>query len=117
FDLLLEPSVIYTPLVLEATSTGAVRSAAHITGGGIPGNLPRALPEGTGAVIDTSTWERPQVFDLIEGRGVPRDEMFRVFNMGIGFCLVVARDSAEEVLRLGGSLVGEVVAGSGVSLQ
>lgn len=117
FDLLLEPSVIYTPLVLEATSTGAVRSAAHITGGGIPGNLPRALPEGTGAVIDTSTWERPQVFDLIEERGVPRDEMFRVFNMGIGFCLVVARDSAEEVLLLGGSLVGEVVAGSGVSLQ
>lgn len=117
FDLLLEPSVIYSPLVLEAVATGAVRSAAHITGGGIPGNLPRALPDGIGAVIDTATWSRPPVFDLIEERGVPRAEMFEVFNMGIGFCLVVDGEAAEEVVGLGGSVIGEVVAGSGVTLR
>src|SRR5690606_40483410 len=84
FDRLRAPSVIFAPLLLEMAATGAVRSAAHVTGGGIPGNPPRALPEGLGAVVDTSTWERPPVFDLLEERGVTRDEMFRVFNMGIG---------------------------------
>lgn len=117
FDLLLDPSVIYAPLVLEMMATGAVRSAAHVTGGGIPGNLPRALPEGLGAVVDTSTWERPPVFDLLEERGVTRDEMFRVFNMGIGFCLVVDADRVEDVTGLGGSVIGEIVLGSGVRLQ
>src|SRR5690606_28742734 len=84
FDMLLEPSVIYTPRVLQATASGAVRSAAHIPGGGIPGNLVRALPEGLGAVVDTSTWEVPTVFELLGYAGVARDELFRVFNMGIG---------------------------------
>lgn len=117
FDMLLEPSVIYAPRVLQAMATGAVRSAAHITGGGIPGNLVRALPEGLGAVVDTSAWEVPTVFELLGYAGVTRDELFRVFNMGIGFCLIVERESAEEVLRLGGSVIGEVVSGSGVGLQ
>lgn len=116
-DLLLDPSVIYAPLVLEMAATGAVRSAAHVTGGGIPGNLPRALPEGLGAVVDTSTWERPPVFDLLEECGVTRDEMFRVFNMGIGFCLVVDADRVEDVTGLGDSVIGEIVQGSGVRLQ
>ncbi len=117
FDLLLEPSVIYAPQVLRAVATGSVRSAAHITGGGIPGNLPRALPEGLGAVIDTATWLRPPVFDLIEERGVPRAEMFEVFNMGIGFCLVADREAVNEVLSVGGSVIGEVVARPGVDLR
>ncbi len=117
FDMLLEPSVIYAPRVLQAMATGAVRSAAHITGGGIPGNLVRALPEGLGAVVDTSAWEVPTVFELLGYAGVTRDELFRVFNMGIGFCLIVERESAEEVLRLAGSVIGEVVSGSGVGLQ
>lgn len=114
---LLEPSVIYAPRVMEAVATGAVHAAAHITGGGIPGNLPRALPDGLGAVIDTATWERPAVFDLMAGRGVPEDEMYRVFNMGIGFCLVVDADRVEDVTGLGGSVIGEIVLGSGVRLQ
>src|SRR5690606_41246470 len=70
-----------------------------------------------GAVVDTSTWERPPVFDLLEERGVTRDEMFRVFNMGIGFCLVVDADRVEDVTGLGGSVIGEIVLGSGVRLQ
>jgi phosphoribosylformylglycinamidine cyclo-ligase len=96
-ETLLEPSVIYSPAVLAAVATGGVRSAAHITGGGLPGNLPRALPETLGAEIDTSTWEIPQVFSTIAAHGVDRDEMFRVFNMGIGFVLLVDPEHLEAV--------------------
>lgn len=119
FDMLLEPSVIYTPRVLQATASGAVRSAAHITGGGIPGNLVRALPEGLGAVVDTSTWEVPTVFELLGYAGVARDELFRVFNMGIGFCLVMDPARVDDVLKVVGpaTVIGEVVSGSGVSLR
>lgn len=119
FDMLLEPSVIYSPAVLRAVATGAVRSAAHITGGGIPGNLPRALPERLGAVVDTAAWEVPTVFELLGYAGVARDELFRVFNMGIGFCLVVDPARVDDVLRVVGpaTVIGEVVAGSEVTLR
>lgn len=119
FDMLLAPSVIYAPSVLRAVATGAVHSAAHITGGGIPGNLVRAIPDGLGAAVDTSTWEVPTVFELLAHAGVVREEMFRVFNMGIGFCLVVDPARVDDVLRVVGpaTVIGEVVAGSGVTLR
>lgn len=119
FDMLLEPSVIYAPSVLRAAATGAVRSAAHITGGGIPGNLSRALPDGLGAVVDTASWDVPTVFELIGYAGVSRDELFRVFNMGIGFCLIVDPARVDEVLEVVGpaTVIGEVAAGSGVNLR
>jgi len=94
---LLQPSVIYAPAVLSAIATGGVNAAAHITGGGLPGNVPRALPPGLGAEIDSSTWEVPEVFDLIGRHGVEREEMFRVFNMGIGFVLVVGPGKLDAV--------------------
>ena len=72
--------------------------SAHITGGGIPGNLNRALPKTLDAVVDSSTWEVPSVFKFIQERGgIEKDEMFRAFNMGVGMVLIV-RNSAEELV-------------------
>jgi len=91
-DELLRPSVIYTPAVLAVRRDlgEALHACAHITGGGIVGNLPRALPGGLGAVLDRSTWNEPQVFAEIARLGpVAEDEMDRVFNRGIGMTLVL----------------------------
>lgn len=118
-DELLEPSVVYSPSVLAASRL--IRSAAHITGGGLPGNLPRALPEGLGALIDTDTWEPPEIFAEIEGRGVPEEEMYRAFNMGIGFCVMTRpADAPELVDRLSAHdarVIGSVTAGHGARLK
>jgi phosphoribosylformylglycinamidine cyclo-ligase len=97
-DVLLQPSVIYSPEVVAAAAEGGVRSAAHVTGGGLAANLSRALPEGLGADIDTTSWERPAVFDLVADRGVPEEEMRTTFNLGIGFCLVVDPKRVDEVV-------------------
>jgi len=94
-----------------------LRGIAHITGGGIPGNVPRVLPEGLGARIDRSVWETPPLFRLIQERGnIAEEEMYRTFNMGIGIVLAVAAADAEAVRsQLPGTLVvGEVVRGKGV---
>ena len=96
-DALLAPSVIYSPSVLDAVDTGGAHAAAHITGGGIAANLARALPEGFGVTVDTSTWEPPEVFALVAASGVDEEEMFRTFNMGIGFTLVVEAGSVDRV--------------------
>jgi phosphoribosylformylglycinamidine cyclo-ligase len=95
---LLQPSVIYSPLVLDVIDGGGVHAAAHITGGGIAANLARSLPEGMGAVIEADAWEPPPVFASIAERGVDQGEMFRTFNMGIGFCLVVAPPDLGRIL-------------------
>jgi phosphoribosylformylglycinamidine cyclo-ligase len=119
-DALLTPHRCYygelKPL-LVALPEAPLRGIAHITGGGIPGNVPRILPEGLGARIDKSTWEVPPLFRLIQGRGnVAEEEMYRTFNMGIGIVLAVAPDGVEAVCaQLPEALVvGEVVSGSGV---
>lgn len=121
FDVFLEPSVLYSPSTLELVEQGDVNAAAHITGGGIIENLPRAIPDGLGARVDTSTWEPPPVFTLIEERGVGRNEMFRTFNMGIGFCLIVDPANAPGVVSgLGAtaaSVIGEIIPGAGVVLE
>lgn len=97
-----------------------IHSMAHITGGGLPGNLNRALPPTVNAVIDTSTWEIPAVFTVLEAAGnVPRDEMFRVFNMGVGMVAVAPPARAVEIIGsarvagVTGWVVGEVRAGTG----
>jgi phosphoribosylformylglycinamidine cyclo-ligase len=120
---LLEPSVIYAPAVLAAVAVGGVRSAAHVTGGGIPGNLLRALPDGLRAAVDRSTWDEPAVFAAIRGRGVSDRVMIETFNLGIGFCLVVAPDAAERIVTTvtgrghEAGVVGRVVPGErGVDL-
>ena len=99
----------------------ALHAAAHITGGGFVGNLPRVLPTGMGAVIDRAAWTPGPLFDYLATAGnVTVDEMYRVFNMGIGFCLIVAADRANEIAKqcqAAGEpalLIGEVVAEEGL---
>jgi phosphoribosylformylglycinamidine cyclo-ligase len=118
-DELLRPSVIYTPavLALRAALGDALHACAHITGGGIVGNLPRVLPDGLGAVLDRSTWREPQVFAEIERLGaVAEDEMDRVFNRGVGMALVIDAGSTAAALRAleeagqAATVIGEVEA-------
>ncbi|SEQ74277.1 phosphoribosylformylglycinamidine cyclo-ligase [Solimonas aquatica] len=116
-DALLAPTEIYVKPVLKLLEQGIpVRGMAHITGGGITGNLPRCFPKGIGAVVDTQSWTRPAIFDwLQEQGGVEQEEMWRVFNCGVGFVLVLPRARANEALaslrksRLKPWLLGEVV--------
>ena len=71
---------------------------AHITGGGIPGNLNRVLPSSCDAAVDTATWEIPNLFQVLaEGGGVEREEMFRAFNMGVGMVVISTGDVAERI--------------------
>jgi phosphoribosylformylglycinamidine cyclo-ligase len=88
-DLLLSPTRLYLEDVRRLRETCDVRALAHVTGGGLPGNLPRVLPAGLGARLDPESWQRPSVFAWLSERGVPEDEQRRVFNLGIGFCAVV----------------------------
>jgi phosphoribosylformylglycinamidine cyclo-ligase len=98
-DVLLEPTRIYAKDVLALLEQVEVHSFAHITGGGLPGNVPRNLPDGTKAVLEEKRWPRPAVFDVIEREGqVPRDEMYRTFNMGLGLVAVVAPKDEGAVL-------------------
>ncbi|MEX2203543.1 MAG: phosphoribosylformylglycinamidine cyclo-ligase [Actinomycetota bacterium] len=99
-DEFLEPTTIYAPLVRDLARADLVLSAAHITGGGLVENVPRALPEGTRAKIDWGSWPVPPVFDLLqEASGAVEEDLRATFNLGIGFVLVVARERADEVVR------------------
>lgn len=98
-ELLLEPTRIYARDVLALLEKVAVKSFAHITGGGLPGNVPRNMPDGTRAVIDERCWPRPAIFDLIEREGgVTREEMYRTFNMGLGLVAMVAPEDEAATL-------------------
>ena len=119
-EALLVPTRIYAKEVLALLEVVPVRAFAHITGGGLPGNVPRNLPEGTRAVLDERSWPRPPIFDLVEREGgVPRDEMHRTFNMGLGLVAVLAPadvPAARESLRAHGLeswVVGGIEKGDG----
>lgn len=120
-DTLLDPSVIYSPSVLDAVATGFARAGAHITGGGLSANLARSLPDGLGATLDTGQWSRPSVFGDIAARGVDEEEMRRTFNLGIGFCLLVDPAGVEAVVAAtapnDSRVIGQVHPGSGVELR
>ena len=114
---LMVPTRIYVPALLALHRAGLVKAAAHITGGGLPGNLPRVLPDDTVAVLEPF-WSIPPVFGwLARTGGVAPLEMLRVFNCGIGMAVVVADpDAATELLRDQGESVariGRIEAGSG----
>ena len=103
---------------------GELHALAHVTGGGIPGNLARALPDGCGAEVETQAWTPAPLFTVLgEAGGVDRDEMYRVFNMGIGMIGVAAPDAADhvrEAAMLAGietGVIGRVVRGTGVRLM
>jgi phosphoribosylformylglycinamidine cyclo-ligase len=100
-DILLRPTPVYRRAVKSLLQQVEIRAMAHITGGGIPGNLPRVLPAGVEARIDPSTWPVPSVFNHIAEIGkVERHEMLRTFNMGLGLILVVPRESENVALNL-----------------
>src|SRR5205085_5164054 len=116
----LRPSVIYAPAVGELCRAVDVHGLAHVTGGGIPGNLARVLPASCTAVVQRDAWEAPEIFREIQRLGEVGDaEMARVFNLGIGMVAVVAPGDAfktHDVLRSHGVEsvdIGEVVAGDG----
>ena len=97
---LLEPTRIYTRIIRSLFSRYSIKGAAHITGGGIPGNLPRILPEGRRAWIDRQAWEVPPIFGLIRSIGhVSSDEMEQTFNHGLGMILVVGERDLDGVTR------------------
>jgi phosphoribosylformylglycinamidine cyclo-ligase len=100
-DALLTPTAIYTAPCLALARAGLVNAFCHVTGGGLPGNLPRVLPEDLGADVDLSSWRPGDLFALMQHLGdVAEDEMFRVFNMGVGMVAVVDPSSTEEALAL-----------------
>ena len=117
-DALLAEHRSFLPEVLPLVEAGLLHGAAHVTGGGLPGNLPRVLPEGLRAVL-TGRWPEPPIFDAVRrAGGVSETEMRRVFNLGIGFVLVLSPTDADEVERRIPTPVhriGYVERGSGVA--
>ncbi|HEY6149499.1 MAG TPA: phosphoribosylformylglycinamidine cyclo-ligase [Gaiellaceae bacterium] len=89
-DLLLPPHRLYLEEVRDLRAGADVKALAHVTGGGLLGNLSRVLPEGIGVEIDWLAWERPAVYAWLDDQGVEEDEQRRVFNLGIGMCAVVS---------------------------
>ena len=101
---LLVPTTIYSRLIQHLLDEVPILGMAHITGGGLPENLPRCLPAGLTVDVDYNAWERPELFNKIQEAGdIAEDEMRNVFNLGIGFCLVVPR----EVATLTQSLIAD----------
>ncbi len=117
-DELLVPSVIYAPAVRALLDEVEVHAIAHVTGGGLAGNLVRVLPEGARAVVDRSSWEPPRIFGEIQRLGeVSDDEMAKVFNLGIGLVIAVPAEAAGHTLDVvaaagrRGQVIGDVVVG------
>jgi phosphoribosylformylglycinamidine cyclo-ligase len=106
-DLLLAPTRCYLDDIAALRDVSDVRALAHITGGGIPGNLARVLGPGLGARIDPGSWERHPVYAWVSEQGVEEEEQRRVFNLGIGMCAVVP---AADAAATGLPVIGEVVA-------
>jgi phosphoribosylformylglycinamidine cyclo-ligase len=123
-DELLEPTLIYAPLVVSLARAGLVHAAAHVTGGGLPANVPRALPGGLGAEIDLGSWPVPAIFELVRtAADVSDNDMFATFNMGVGMVLVVPPSRADDVIGQAADAgiqafgIGRVGVGPGLSLR
>jgi len=117
---LLEPTRIYVKALLALLMQVDVHALAHITGGGLLDNLPRVMPTGTRAVIDSGSWQRPAVFDWLQEQGnVADDEMYRTFNCGVGMVLCVNEADVEQTLAVlteegeSASVIGRIEAGDG----
>ncbi len=120
-DELLVPTAIYARKVLALAAQVEVHAAAHVTGGGIPGNLARALPGGLGATVELSSWERPPVFEWLAEQGVSDEELRSTFNLGAGMLVLTPEGGrAVDVLAdMGVSawVAGRVAPGDGVALS
>ncbi len=99
-DVLMTPTRIYVKSLLPLIRSGMVRGLAHITGGGLIGNVPRVLPKGTAARLDVRSWTLPPLFAWLQDNGgVSHEEMHRTFNCGIGMVMVVAAADAEAAMQ------------------
>jgi len=121
-EILLTPTRIYVKPVLDLIQELRPKGMAHITGGGFYENIPRILPAGLGVSIDLGAWEIPPIFTFLQERGrLSREEMYNVFNMGIGMVLILCREEADRALtrlRAFGEdavIIGQVVPGEGVA--
>jgi len=119
-DALLAPTTIYVKPILKLLGERDIHGMAHITGGGLTENIIRVVPDGLGLALDSSTWKLPAVFDWLQREGnVPQNEMWRTFNCGIGYTLLVGRDEAAgtiaalQALGLPAWTIGEVVDAAG----
>ncbi|MCL5984954.1 MAG: phosphoribosylformylglycinamidine cyclo-ligase [Actinobacteria bacterium] len=117
---LLEPTIIYAVAVLDLKKRLRIKAMANITGGGIIGNLSRSLRPDVDCIVELKKIDRPEVFDLIAAEGkIDFQEMYRVFNMGMGFAVIVSSDDVDGALHvlkdngIGGAVAGEIVHGSG----
>lgn len=121
---LLTPTKIYVKEILSLLEDVQVNGMAHITGGGLVENIPRILPQGLGVVVEKNAWTVPPVFQVLQKLGtIAETEMYRTFNMGIGFVLIVRPDAAARAVTLLQKLgedpciMGEVVDGSGITFK
>ncbi len=117
---LLQPTVIYEPHLREVLDRDLILGLAHITGGGLTENIPRILPDGMAAHIDTQTWTRPEIFQWLQTQGhIEEAEMRRVFNCGIGMAAIATAQHSEEVLQriadtgIEARVIGKIIAGDG----
>ena len=118
-EVLLEPTRIYVRPLLKLMQTIPIKGMVHITGGGLPGNLPRMLPEGVAVELDSGSWESLPVFDWLQEKGnLSKEEMLPVFNMGIGFVICLSpehRDQVFSILHQEGEqpvTIGKVISGN-----
>ena len=99
-ELALKPTHLYPNLIMKLASNFDIHGMAHITGGGLTENIPRSIPENLSASIDTSSWVMPEIFKWLQANGSLEDEdMFRIFNCGIGMVLIVKEDDSIEILE------------------
>lgn len=110
-DILLTPTRIYVKSLLALQAAVNVHAMAHITGGGLPGNVPRVIPAGLRAVVQKSAWDWPPIFSWLQERGaIPEEEMYRTFNCGIGMVVIVAADQATRTREVLGAQGEDTVA-------
>ena len=100
-EILLTPTVIYTKVVLQLIQSLSIHGICHITGGGLLENVPRIIPDGLSANINTTTWSRPEIFNWLQKMGqVENNEMHRVFNCGIGMLCILPKDQADKAIEI-----------------
>lgn len=96
-EAVMKPTKLYVKAALAAVKTGKIHGMAHITGGGMYGNIIRIIPNGLDIDIDFDSWKRPDIFGLIQSAGIEEEEMRKVFNLGIGFTMIINKDDLEDV--------------------
>ncbi len=121
-QVLLAPTRIYVKSILALLEKIDIHTISHITGGGLPGNIPRVMPENTRAVIDSNAWQTPPIFQWLQENGqVEQSEMYRTFNCGVGMVLAVSAEDAESALTIldeqgeTASIIGQVEQHTGPS--